>query len=197
MSLFTNYRIDIDCLITWFPVRHGAALTVPQTRMDTFSYHADDPPFTVGNLAGRFIALDPSLGQDGLDSAGFVRAITETGVDANEVFFMDLEVGLGGRFRTKRLSLESNTVTPFLMSIRAAPGEGHELADTAATFQGVITAGPRRSQLVYQVARVLSRLIGFFPLPQPRRHRLDPAPRPGLGTGPGTDASTADGDQSG
>jgi len=192
MSL-SNYRIDIDCLITWFPVRHGAALNVSQTRMDTFSYQVDDPPFTIGNLFGRFIAGDVSL-QDGLDTGGFVRAITETGVDANQVFFMDLQVGVGRRVRTKRLSFEANTVTPFLINIRAAPGEAVELADTAATFQGVVTAGRRRAELVYQVARLVSRLVGFFPLATPRSPRLDSAPPPVLGTGPRTDSSTVDSD---
>jgi hypothetical protein len=196
MSVFTNYRIDIDCLITWFPVRHGAALTVPQIRMDTFSQHADDPPFTIGNKIGRFIALDASLGQDGLDSKGFVRAFTTTGVDANEVFSMELEVGLGRRFRTQQLRLEPNTITPFLMNIRAAPGEDQELADTAATFQGVVTAGPRRSQLLYQVALVVSRVIGlFFPVTRSGGARFDSPDQPTLGTGAGKPSSTVDGNQ--
>ena len=160
MSLFTNYRIEIDCLLTWFPVRHSASLREPHIRTDTFSYRADDEPFASGNRAGRFIGQALGGLQDGLDSRNLVRAITETGVDSNQVFFMDLEVGIGGRIRTRRLSLEAGTTTPFLINLHAAQGEDQELSGTAVAFQGVVTAGRRRSGLIYAVARIVSRIVG-------------------------------------
>jgi hypothetical protein len=156
MSLFTNYRIEVDCLLTWFPVRFSASLKEPRTRMSTFSYRADDQPFASGNKAGIFHGQASGGLEDGLDSHNLVRAITETGVDADQVFFMEIEVGLGRTVRTHRLTLPADTITPFLINVRAAQGEDHELSDTAVAFQGVVTAGPRRSQLVYLVARALS-----------------------------------------
>ena len=171
MSLLTNYRIDIDCLLTWFPVRHGATLREPGIRMDTFSYAADDQPFASGNKAGRFHVQAPGRQEDSLDSSNRVRAISETGVDADQVFYMEIEVGLGRTVRTRRVSFPSNSVTPFLINLRAAQGETPELNDTAVAFQGVVTAGRRRSELIYLVARVLSR-ITRIPLKRETRARL-------------------------
>ena len=164
MGVFTNYRIEVDCLVTWFPVRHGAALKAPLTRMDTFSYRADDQPFASGNKASRFLPQDLGGLQDGLDSQNLVRAITETGVDGDQVFFMDVEVGLGRVKRTERWSLPSNTTTPFLINVLASQGEDQELRDTAVAFQGVVTAGRRRSELIYLVARAVSRIFPLLPL---------------------------------
>jgi hypothetical protein len=161
MSVFTNYRIEVDCLLTWFPVRHSASLQEPRIRADTFSYRADDEPFASGNRAGRFIGQALGGPQDGLDSRNLVRSITETGVDTDQVFFMDLEVGIGARVRKRRLSLEAGTTTPFLITLHAAQTEDQELSDTAVAFQGVVTAGRRRSGLIYAAARVLSLAVGI------------------------------------
>jgi hypothetical protein len=139
--------------------------------MDTFSYRADDEPFASGNRAGRFIGQALGGPDDGLDSRNLVRAITETGVDSDQVFFMDLEVGIGSRVRTRRLSLAADTTTPFLITLRAAQGEDQELADSAVAFQGVVTAGRRRSGLIYATIRAFSRLFGI-PLKRATAARL-------------------------
>lgn len=158
MSIFTNYYIQVDCLLTWFPVKNNAALNGPKIRMDTFKYYADDPPFAAGNKAGRFHGQGLGGIDDGLDSRNLVRAITTTGVNGDQVFFMEFEAGLGSTIRKQQLIFQPNTITPFLINIRAAQGEDRELRDTALAFQGVVTAGPRRSQLIYQVMRFVSLL---------------------------------------
>jgi hypothetical protein len=158
MSIFTNYYIQVDCLLTWFPLRNSAALKGPRVRMDSFRYNADDQPFAIGNRNGRFHGQGLGGSEDGLESRNLVRAITETGVDKDQVFFIDFEVGLGSSVRKQRLIFPSSTTTPFLFNLRAAQGEDQELNDTAVAFQGVVTAGPRRSQLIYLVIRTFSRI---------------------------------------
>jgi hypothetical protein len=125
--------------------------------MDTFRYKADDQPFASGNRNGRFHGQGLGGAEDGLESRNLVRAITETGVNEDQVFFIDFEVGLGPTVRKQRLIFQPNTITPFLINLRAAQGEDQELNDTAVAFQGVVTAGPRRSQLIYLVTRILGR----------------------------------------
>ena len=158
MSIFTNYYIQVDCLLTWFPVKNNAALNGPKIRMDTFKYHADDPPFSAGNKAGRFVGQGLGGIDDGLDTRNLVRAITTTGVNEDQVFFMELEAGLGSTIRKQQLIFQPNTITPFLINIRAAQSEDRELSNTALAFQGVVTAGPRRSQLIYLFTRFVNLL---------------------------------------
>lgn len=160
MSLFTNYSIHVDTLITWFPVNANARVNAPRTRMDTFRYTADDPPFATGGKAGRFHGQALGGIDDGLTPTNLVRAVTQTGVDADQVFFMELEVGIGRSVRTQRLQFPSATTTPFLFNLRAAQNDDEEVLDTAVAFQGVVTAGRRRSELVYSVIR---QFLSLFP----------------------------------
>lgn len=164
MGIFTNYSIQIDCLITWFPVKSSARLKEPKIRMDTFRYWADDQPFASGGKAGRFHGQGLGGIDDGLTSTNLVRANTETGVDKDQVFIMDFEIGIGRVVRKQQLRLQSNTITPFLFNLRAAQEDNQEIVDTAVAFQGVISASSRRSELIYAVAYSFSRL---FPKREP------------------------------
>jgi hypothetical protein len=164
MSIFTNYSIQVDCLITWFPVRSSARLKEPRIRMDTFRYKADDQPFASGGKQGRFHGQALGGIDDGLTSTNLVRAITETGVDKDQVFFIEFEIGIGHSVRNQRLMLQSGTITPFLFNLRAAQADDQEVIDTAVAFQGVVTATSRRSELVYDVIRPF---LSFFPRREP------------------------------
>jgi len=156
MSIYTNYNIQIDSLLTWFPVKNSARLKEPRMRMCTVKYNTNDQVFVIGNRIGRFIGqgLD---NDDALESRNLVVAFTETGVNENEVFYTDFQVRLGRSVRDQRLIFQSNTITPFLINLRAAQEEDPELNDTAVSFQGVVTASRRRSDLIYLATRIFRR----------------------------------------
>ena len=120
--------------------------------MDTYKYQSDSIP---PNAKGRFIGQDLGGADAGLDSQNLVRAFTTTSLDEDEVFSVEFEVGLGRSVRRETLRFQSSTKTPFLFNLRAGQGETPELHDTAVAFQGVVTAGPRRSQLIYDVNRII------------------------------------------
>ena len=132
--------------------------------MDTFRYKADDQPFASGNKQERFHGQALGGIDDGLTPTSLVRAITETGVDKNQVFFMELEIGIGRSIRSERLTLPSGTITPFLFNLRALHEDDQEVIDTAVAFQGVITASSRASELVYSAIRPF---LGIFQRREP------------------------------
>jgi hypothetical protein len=163
MSIFTNYSIQVDCLITWFPVKSSARLREPRMRMSSFKYRADDQPFSSGGKAGIFHGEALGGIDDGLTSTNLVRAITETGVDTDQIFFMDVQLGIGRNVRNERLIIPSNAITPFQFNVRALQEDDQEVTDTAVSFQGVATASRRKSELTFLVAGI-SR---FFPKRMP------------------------------
>ena len=49
MSLFTRYSLQVEYLLTWFPVRSTAVLKEIRSRAGTFRYINDAQPFSSGN----------------------------------------------------------------------------------------------------------------------------------------------------
>jgi hypothetical protein len=159
MSKYTNYNIQIDALLTWFPVRNSARLKEPRIRVFRAKYNTDDQVFVVGNrIATSFIGKGMD-NDDALDASQLVLASTKTGVNENEVFYTDFQVGLGGSVRDQRLTFQSSTITPFLINLRHTQEEDPEFNGTAVSFQGVVTTNARRSDLIYIAKRVIGILL--------------------------------------
>lgn len=155
MSIFTNYYIQVECLLTWFPVRNSADLKEPKVRMHRSTYHADDLPFSSGNQEIILIG-EGNFYDDSLVSSNLAYSNLIIGVDEHKVFFMDTYLELGRSTRKEHIIFKSNTITPFLFTLLAMPEEDPELNNTAIALQGVVTASPRRSELIYFSMSLLS-----------------------------------------
>jgi hypothetical protein len=158
MSTFTNYGIQVECLISWFPVLDSATLKTPRIRMSSFALHADDPVFVAGN---HFVTMHgQALGgasDDGLIATNAVSGFTDFSVDAAQVFALRLELHIGRRVRQQVLAVPSNAITPFLLTLHAAAEDDPDIVGTAVALQGVVTAGRRRSELLAAFVRLFVR----------------------------------------
>jgi len=160
MSIYTDYSIQVDCLLTWFPVKNSATLKEPKMRMGTYQFKTSDPDFVFsggGTHSFRTHWGRGGLNDDSLEPRRLVGAFTIIEVDKNEVFTMEILLDLGRSHRNQRLFFQSNTTTPFLINLRAAQEEDPELNDTALSFQGVVTASHRRSDLIYFATHIIRR----------------------------------------
>lgn len=153
MSTFTNYGIEVDCLITWFPVRDSADLKTPRIRSAKFVHHADD------FLPNTGVITTHGQGGGGFEdelTSQHVFGQTDFSVDADQVFLLALYLQIGRKRKTRRMAVPSNAITPFLLIVRSSDEDNREIAGTAVALQGVITAGRRRSKF-------LSAVLRFFP----------------------------------
>ena len=155
MSVFTKYSIRVDCLLSWFPTKDAARLRGTKTRMYTFSHDNEEPGLSplksVVHIHGNYLGGT----DDGLESRNLVGASSDVRVNPDQDFALELEVFLGRERRKHRLVVQADTITPFLINVRATQGEeDQELADTAVAFQGVVTATAR-----FGVANLIRRVF--------------------------------------
>ena len=135
MSVFTRYTIELECLLTWFPLNSSAGLKAPVVIAKTYRYSSDDPPFVAGNAVINTIQRPEPLP----DSAA---AFVEVGVDQDNIFFVEIELQIGGAVRKRRLECRPDTTTPVMTHVSSNADDG-ESRDTALAFQSVILCGPR------------------------------------------------------
>jgi hypothetical protein len=143
----TQYRVEIDAFLAWFPTKSVSLLDQPRMRNATFSHSTADAPFWVGGVGQpvketRVLGW-PTSSEDALD-LGYEGAIGFLKLSLNEQLTFELEVLLqvGAARASKRLVLEADKITPFMVNVAAAEGDD-TLKFTAATLHGVVTAGPR------------------------------------------------------
>lgn len=137
MSIFTRYTIELECLLTWFPLNSSARLKAPVVIAKTYRHRSDDPPFSAGSAVIHTIAPPEPL-------PNAAAAFVEVGVDHGEVFFVEIELQIGGAVRKRRLECRPDTTTPFMINVSSKADDG-ESRDTALAFQSVILCGPRFS----------------------------------------------------
>jgi hypothetical protein len=140
------YNLEGEWTLTWFPFRATANLKEVKMRGGTITHRTTDPPFTVGNRIGHFLAQGDQTDktEDSLAPGELVVAFIEVGVTPSGNFEVDLEVRIGPTRRTKHLLLPPDTKTPFMINVRAR-GENQAIQNTAAVFQGVFTTRSRLS----------------------------------------------------
>ena len=112
--------------------------------MYKFSHTNEDPGLSPSNhivhTHGQYLGGP----DDGLEKGNNVGSFTDVHVNDDLEFDIEFEVFLGRARRRERLIAQPGAINAFMVNVRAASQEeDQELADTAVTFQGVITAGRR------------------------------------------------------
>jgi len=144
MSYFTRYIMEIECLLTWYPLRTSARLKMPVLRSHSSKYVSDDPGWN-GGLTAKGVTISSGLNPDKEDPlSGDVLAILETRVDTDEIFFVEIDAMIGRTSRRQRVVCRPGVATPVLINVSASMND-EALKDTALTVQCVLTSGPRAS----------------------------------------------------
>jgi hypothetical protein len=143
----TQYRVEIEAFLAWFPTKSVSRLDQPRMRNATFSHSSADALFWVGGV-GQSVKETRVLGwptssEDALD-LGYEGATGFLTLSLNQQLTFELKVLLqvGAAHASKRLVLEEDKITPFMVNV-AASEDDDTLKFTAATLHGVVTAGPR------------------------------------------------------
>lgn len=143
-KFLTSYSLEAEALLTWFPTRSNASLKEARMRGGTFRHSIKDKDFELGPF-GEAVRVVHFLGQGGhedpLAPDNRVVAFIEIGVNQDGVFETELELAIGPTKRNKRILLQPDTRTPFMINLPAAGGD-EIVKDTAAVLQGVFTASP-------------------------------------------------------
>lgn len=150
MSL-VSYRLDVEWVLTWFPIQARAATDVQKTRAGDFHFVNTDQPFASGNDKGVLIGhgpqQDPPTFGDPLtpDNVGF-GAITVT-TNQDGVFSLAFQVSLGPVKRTKSLLAPPNIHLPFMINA-IARADNPETHGTGLSLYGTITTAKRPLDLI-------------------------------------------------
>jgi len=155
-SPFTTYSLDVEVLLTWFPLTPDARLKVPHMQGSASTYSNKDilpghPP--------KYVSLDGT--SNALFANGSVSALVQIRVTVDSVFDVDVQLYVGGKNRSQRFLIPANTRVPFMIDVTAAENDEVD-RDTAAVFQGVFTGSPLPSLLGEYVTLVKNELKGVF-----------------------------------
>ena len=159
MSVFTRYSLQVEWLLTWFPVRSTAFLKETRIRAGTFRFVNDEGKFPLGEAT--ILLLGQGFGEEGdpLEKDKNVMAFAEIRVDKDEFFSVEFEAKIGRAVfevtRKQHFIFRPDVTLPFLINVQAHP-EDQALKDTMMAFQGVVTTGPRVSLVSSLVSDVLS-----------------------------------------
>ncbi|MBA3871822.1 MAG: hypothetical protein H0X30_21965 [Anaerolineae bacterium] len=104
--LLTGYSLEVEALLTWFPITPAADIREPRMKGISTTYSTSDSVFKVGNAAGLFL--------DQLATNDAVSAIFEFFVNQDGFFEVTIEVQMaqGAPTRKKHTpeARNSNTV---------------------------------------------------------------------------------------
>ena len=148
-GFITSYRIEIEWLLTWYPVQPDAALKEVQSRGGSFVLENDS--FT--NEGSEKTPPMDALGFDGI-----VNASIKVGVLNNRDFWARLEVANGATNRKRTLVIPPSSTIPFMINVPAGR-DNPILKGSMAVLQGVCYTTPRLT--------FLDRFLRFFRLIRP------------------------------
>jgi hypothetical protein len=145
-ELLINYRLEVEWLLTWFPIRPTGNLSEARIRGGTGRHSITDFGTGLGGgVSTTYMLGMGAAGQgDALAANNAVRGFITIRVTPDKIFEAELEVAIGGRSRKATLVLQPETRTPFMLNVEAA-GNEEIVADTAVVLQGVFTTGQRFS----------------------------------------------------
>lgn len=153
LTTLLAYRLEIEWLLTWFPIQSGANLDEQRTRSGVIRHRNTEAVFEAGNRETHLLGQGARGTGDPLAPGNRAVAFIEAGTDRDSLFIVHLEVTLGAAVRRKSLLIRPDTVTPFMANVDAR-SDDRELQGTALSLHGVITAG-QRPHLLRLVASVL------------------------------------------
>jgi len=114
MSL-TSYRLDLEWLLTWFPIQGNSALENQKMRAGTLHHLNTEEPFASGGAISYMLGQ----GQDGDPLSPNNVAIPFITISVNEdhAFSLALEAHLGKAVRHGSLLAPPNVRLPFMLNI--------------------------------------------------------------------------------
>ena len=152
MTVFMEYGLTAECLLTWYPKGSTNNLGAPKMegKVEEFSAASFASP-GIGMGTSQAIGLGHGWSAaDTFDTEQKVGASITVGTPPNALFptiEATIELYVGKVTRRRKLVLPPDTTTPFMLNAAARSNEPR-LEKTAAVFQGVFTAGSRRGFLV-------------------------------------------------
>lgn len=150
-----TYGLEIQWLLTWYPIRATAEIAAPRIRGGAILIKNSDGVFAAGNREVFLLGQALGPGDEGLAQDNAVRAFADVGVSgpARE-FDATFEVGIGQAIQRKRYTLPPDLRVPVLINVTSG-GDETVVHDTAVAFQAVITSGPR-----FALIDVFTSLVG-------------------------------------
>lgn len=142
----TQYTIEIDAVLAWYPTKSESLLDQPRMRNATVSFSSSDETFWLGGTkpTGTLIR---SLGgvtetEDALSLAEYAMAgFLSLSLNEHWTFELEVAVNLGNNEAKKKLVIDAEKVVPFMVNVAADVND--PLKFSSATLQGVVTTGPR------------------------------------------------------
>lgn len=151
-DLVIAYNLEIEWLLTWFPITSSAPLKEVRMRGGTLR-HVNTGPEAI-RASGALHSLGQGLAGDGdvLAVNRLVSANINIFLTPDKVFQSELSVSIGRSSRRKFLVLRPDTRTPVMLTMHAA-GDDPAIEDTVVALQVVFTASNRLgfSDVVTQV----------------------------------------------
>jgi hypothetical protein len=134
-----TYRLELQWLLTWYPIRDAADIAAPRVRGGVIDARNTDPVVEVGNSQVFTLAQ----AGDPLSANGAVRGFATVGVGGPaRQFTVALEIGIGGVTRRTSYVVPPAYRLPVLINL-AAGAEENVVHDTALAFQAVLAGGDR------------------------------------------------------
>ena len=109
-GFITSYRIEIEWLLTWYPVQSDAELKEVQCRGGSF---------VLENESFLNEGSEKMLPMDALGFDGIVNASIAVGVLNNRDFWVKLEAANGAAHRKRTLVIPPASTIPFMINVPA------------------------------------------------------------------------------
>jgi hypothetical protein len=150
-----TYDLEIQWLLTWYPVRGTADIAAPRIRGGVIRIKNSAAVFDAGNRDNFFLGQKLGPGDEALAPDNEVRAFADVGVSgpARE-FDATFEVAIGRAIQRKRYTFPPDSRVPVLINVTSGADEP-VVHDTAVALQAVVTAGRR-----FGLIDVLTSVVG-------------------------------------
>ena len=145
INSFTAYGIQIEWLLTWFPIQANSAIDAQRTRAGKISYNSTDEPFASGNAALVLLGQGPqapSAFGDPLSTNNVAGGFITVGLNQEELFALTIEARLRQARQIRSLLAPANALLPFMINV-VARGNQPDVEGTALSLHGTITTGRR------------------------------------------------------
>lgn len=133
-----DYTIEIEYLLTWYPLRGARHLTGPRIMGGTLIDSGPNP------TPHPFVSVRPptidAVEEAGLSVNGFVNVDL---VPQNRFFLVQVQVDIPNVRRIKNFVVPPNTTVPFMINAFATVDDQFA-NNTGVTFEGVVTTGHKR-----------------------------------------------------
>jgi hypothetical protein len=145
INSFTAYVIEIEWLLTWFPIQDNAAIDAQRTRSGRVVYRSADEPFASGNGSSLLLGQGPQAPftfGDPISTNNVAHGSITLGLNQDELFVVTIEARLGQASQIRTLLAPPKTLFPFMINVVPRANQ-REVHGTALSLHGTITTGKR------------------------------------------------------